>query len=233
MNINPSWLVAAVAVALLALGGSYQRGKSVGYGDGYKLAESRGKTALEREKRDREEENTRRAKALAEAEEWARKRLEYAMGEASAMETSLLSERKERASERAELTRRIAHVSKTASITCAGLPATWVREYNKALGLGDSPLPGDAGGLAPDGALATAGVAVSGLPSGTPLTSSAKDGSAKNGQTGNKTASGTLTSPEDVLAHIRDVGIDYRQCLVKVAGWQQTYRNWRKIQERK
>ena len=137
MNINPPWLVAALAVALLAVLGSCQLGKSIGYGEGYKLAESFGKTALEREKRDRQEEDTRRAEALAKAEEWARKRLEYAMGEASAMETSLLNEREDRARERAELTRRISNVSKTASLTCAGLPLDWVREYNKALGLGD------------------------------------------------------------------------------------------------
>ena len=129
------------------------------------------------------EQERARAEAVAAAEKNARERLaaETARGESLARE--LAAKTAEVDAERASVNRRIRDVSEAARRHCAGLSVGWVRLYNEALyGSGHSAgREGSAPGGADD-APASARAARAGV------------------------QPDALTTPEDVLAHVRDYG---------------------------
>ena len=128
-----------------------------------------------------------RAEAVAAAEKSARERLAAATERGDRLAAELTNTARELDAARADLNRRIRHVSETARRDCPGLPAGWVRLYNEALGL-----------AGPD---AGRGAGSEGEGSG-----GAADASGSAGAAGAGLQSDTLTTPEDVLAHIRDYG---------------------------
>lgn len=131
------------------------------------------------------EQERARAEAVAVAEKNARERLaaETARGETLARE--LAAKTAELDAERASINKRIRDVSEKARRHCAGLSLEWVRLYNEALGLAGSGHRAGNEGPAPGGAHdapASAGAARAGV------------------------QPDALTTPEDVLAHVRDYG---------------------------
>lgn len=131
------------------------------------------------------EQERSRAEAVAAAEKSARERLAAATERGDRLAAELTNTARALDAARADLNRRIRHVSETARRDCAGLPAEWVRLYNEALGLaGSGRIPGgevQGPGRAAD-ASGSAGTAFSGI------------------------QPDALTTPEDVLAHVRDYG---------------------------
>lgn len=133
------------------------------------------------------EQERSRAEAVAAAEKSARERLAAAAERGDRLAAELTNTARELDAARADLNRRIRRVSETARRDCPGLSAGWVRLYNEALGLAGPDAGHGAGsevqgpGRAAD-ASGSAGAAFSGI------------------------QPDALTTPEDVLAHIRDYG---------------------------
>lgn len=156
-----------------------------GYVHGADTAEQEGKAQIAALKAEWSEQERARAGAVAAAEKKARERLvaETARGETLARE--LAAKAAELDAERASVNRRIRDVSEAARRYCAGLSLEWVRLYNEALygsGAGDhvgseGSAPGGAGDAAEAAGTSRAGV-----------------------------REDALTTPEDVLAHVRDYG---------------------------
>ena len=121
------------------------------------------------------------------AEESARERLAAATERGDRLAAELTNAARELDAARADLNRRIRRVSETARRDCPGLSAGWVRLYNEALGL-----------AGPD---AGHGAGAEGESSG-----NAADASGSAGAAGAGLQPDALTTPEDVLAHIRDYG---------------------------
>ena len=125
---------------------------------------------------------TAHAEALAAAEKSARERLAESAALADRLQADLVNKNQEMDRERREFNRRLKDVSEAARRDCAGLTADWVRLYNEALGL-DNRSGNEA--------------SAPGKPS---------DASRSTGTSGTGIQPDTLTTPEDVLAHIRDFG---------------------------
>lgn len=122
------------------------------------------------------------AEAVAFAEKSARERLAKSAALADRLQADLVNKNQELDRERREFNRRLKDVSKIARRDCAGLTADWVQLYNNALGLDNrSGNEASASGQSADPARA-AGTSRAGV------------------------REDTLTTPEDVLAHIRDFG---------------------------
>jgi hypothetical protein len=205
-SLSWPWRIALIAVLLLLCVGLYEAGHWIGHSRGYAEAEAKGEAALEKEHRERAEEYRAAAEAQAAAEREARQRLEASQAKNDELTGRLLAVQMDAVTERAAFNRRIDDVSLAASRTCAGLPASWVRQYNAALGLdsGETPLPtADSPGGSADGVHRDS-PALSGLPPATPVT-------------------GSLVSPADVLAHIRDLGAVLRDQRVRLAAWRDWY----------
>ena len=122
------------------------------------------------------------AEAVAAAEKSARERLAESAALADRLQADLVNKNQEMDRERREFNRRLKDVSEAARRDCAGLTADWVRLYNEALGLdnrsgNEASAPGK-----PSDASRSAGTSRAGI------------------------REDALTTPEDVLAHIRDYG---------------------------
>lgn len=122
------------------------------------------------------------AEAVASAEKSARERLAKFAAFADRLQADLVNKNRELDRERREFNRRLKDVSEAARRDCAGLTADWVRLYNEALGLdnrsgSETSAPGK-----PSDASRSAGTSRAGV------------------------REDALTTPEDVLAHIRDYG---------------------------
>lgn len=125
---------------------------------------------------------TAHAEAVAAAEKIARERLAESAALADRLQADLVNKNQEMDRERREFNRRLKDVSEAARRDCAGLTADWVRLYNEALGLdnrsgNEASAPGK-----PSDASRSAGTSRAGV------------------------REDALTTPEDVLAHIRDFG---------------------------
>ena len=125
---------------------------------------------------------TAHAEAVAAAEKSARERLAESAALADRLQADLVNKNQEMDRERREFNRRLKDVSEAARRDCAGLTADWVRLYNEALGLdnrsgNETSAPGK-----PSDASRSAGTSRAGV------------------------REDALTTPEDVLAHIRDFG---------------------------
>ena len=125
---------------------------------------------------------TAHAEAVAAAEKSARERLAESAALADRLQADLVNKNQELDKERREFNRRIRDVSEAARRDCAGLTADWVRLYNEALGLHDSPGSNPSAPGKPSDASRPAGTSRAGV------------------------REDALTTPEDVLAHIRDYG---------------------------
>lgn len=126
-----------------------------------------------------------RAEAAAAAEKSARERLAAETERGNRLAAELADTARALDAARADLNRRIRDVSETARRDCAGMSGDWVRLYNEALGLagaGDSAGGKTPGSVGADHAADTTGT------SGTGIQPDA------------------LTTPEDILAHVRDYG---------------------------
>ena len=156
-----------------------------GYLHGRDTAEQEGNARIAALQAAWAEQERSRAEAVAAAEKSARERLAAAAERGDRLAAELTNTARALDAARADLNRRIRRVSETARRDCAGLPAGWVRLYNEALGLaGPGRIPGgevQGPGRAAD-ASGSAGAAFSGI------------------------QPDALTTPEDVLAHIRDYG---------------------------
>lgn len=158
-----------------------------GYTHGRDTAEQEGKARIAALQTAWAEQERGRAEAVAAAEKSARERLaaEVERGDRLAAELNARTQALDAA--RADLNRRIRDVSETARRDCPGLPAGWVRLYNEALGLAGTD----------------AGHSVGGESSGS---GGAADASGSAGAAGTGIQPDALTTPEDVLAHVRDYG---------------------------
>ena len=125
---------------------------------------------------------TAHAEAVAAAEKSARERLAESAALADRLQADLVNKNQEMDRERREFNRRLKDVSEAARRDCAGLTADWVRLYNEALGLDNR-----------------SGNEVSAP--GKPSDASHSAGTSRAG-----VREDALTTPEDVLAHIRDFG---------------------------
>lgn len=125
---------------------------------------------------------TAHAEAVASAERSARERLAESAALADRLQADLVNKNQEMDRERREFNRRLKDVSEAARRDCAGLTADWVRLYNEALGLDNR-----------------SGNEVSAP--GKPSDASRSAGTSRAG-----VREDALTTPEDVLAHIRDYG---------------------------
>lgn len=137
--------------------------------------------------RDTAEQERGRAEAVAAAEKSARERLAAATERGDKLAAELANTTRALDAARVDLNRRIRHVSETARRDCPGLPAEWVRLYNEALGLAETGPDHSAGG-------------------GSSGSGGAADASGSAGAAGAGIQPDALTTPEDVLAHIRDYG---------------------------
>ena len=122
------------------------------------------------------------AEAVAFAEKSARERLAESAALADRLQADLVNKNQELDKQRREFNRRLKDVSEAARRDCAGHGADWVRLYNEALGLHDGPGSNPAA-------------------SGKPADSSRPAGTSRAG-----VQPDALTTPEDVLVHIRDYG---------------------------
>ncbi len=129
------------------------------------------------------EQERARTEAIAAVEKAAREQMEAALEKGRQLEQELLQKNQELESERSAMTRRIYEVSENARRDCAGLPTDWVRLYNEALGLTASD------NCSGDTHIASRSFA------GSPHSSGAACAGIQS-----------LTTPEDILAHIRDYG---------------------------
>lgn len=133
-------------------------------------------------------EDRARAEAVALAEKNARERLQTEVSRGHALSMQLETAQAELDTERASINQRIADVSQTAARDCRGLGADWVRVYNEALGLASATRSHSGAGSQSPGAAGTVA-----SPAGA---ESARAGVQRN----------ALTTPQDVLAHVRDYG---------------------------
>lgn len=158
-----------------------------GYTHGRDTAEQEGKARIAALQTAWAEQERGRAEAVAAAEKSARERLAAATERGDKLAAELANTTRALDAARADLNRRIRHVSETARRDCPGLPAGWVRLYNEALGLAEPGPDHSAGG-------------------GSSGSGGAADVSGSAGAAGAGIQPDALTTPEDVLAHIRDYG---------------------------
>jgi hypothetical protein len=205
-SLSWPWRIALMAALLLLCGALYEGGLWIGHSRGYAEAEAKGEAALAKERGERAEEYRAAAEAQAAAEREARQRLEASQAKNDELTGRLLAVQMDAATERAAFNRRIDDVSLAASRTCAGLPASWVRQYNAALGIDgvETPLPTTDSPGGPADGVPRDSPALSGLPPATPVT-------------------GSLVTPADVLAHIRDLGAVLRDQRARLAAWREWY----------
>lgn len=163
-----------------------------GYSHGRNTAEQEGNARIAALRAAWAEQERSRAEAVAAAEKSARERLAAATERGDRLAAELTNTARELDAARADLNRRIRRVSETARRDCPGLPAGWVRLYNEALGLAGS----DAGHSAGSEGESSGGAA---------------DASGPAGAAGAGLQPDALTTPEDVLAHIRDYGLYCRR----------------------
>ena len=158
-----------------------------GYTHGRDTAEQEGKARIAALQTAWAEQERGRAEAVAAAEKSARERLAAATERGDKLAAELANTTRALDAARVDLNRRIRHVSETARRDCPGLPAEWVRLYNEALGLAETGPDHSAGG-------------------GSSGSGGAADVSGSAGAAGAGIQPDALTTPEDVLAHIRDYG---------------------------
>ena len=158
-----------------------------GYTHGRDTAEQEGKARIAALQTAWAEQERGRAEAVAAAEKSTRERLAAATERGDKLAAELANTTRALDAARADLNRRIRHVSETARRDCPGLPAEWVRLYNEALGLAETGPDHSAGG-------------------GSSGSGGAADASGSAGAAGAGIQPDALTTPEDVLAHIRDYG---------------------------
>lgn len=163
-----------------------------GYVHGRDTAEQEGKARIAALQTAWAEQERSRAEAVAAAEKSARERLAAATERGDRLAAELTKTTRALDTARADLNRRIRDVSETARRACPGLPAEWVRLYNEALGLAGA----DAG---------------HGAGSEKPGSVNAADTASAAGAAGTGIQPDALTTPEDVLAHIRDYGLYCRR----------------------
>ena len=126
-----------------------------------------------------------RAEAVAAVERAAREKLEREAARVALLAAELSDARAQLAKNRKDFDVRLKEVSLVAARDCRGLSADWVRLYNEALGLAGSGGGPGGEGADPAGTAAPAGQA---------------------GTVGTGVRGDALTTPEDVLAHVRDYG---------------------------
>lgn len=167
-----------------------------GYVHGEDMAEQEGKARIAVLQTAWAEQERARAEAAAAAEKSARERLAAETARGDRLAGELARKTEELDAERASINRRLKDVSDAAGRDCPGLPAEWVRLYNEALGLAGGDSAGNEG-PAPGGAADAAGTA-----------GTARPGIREDALTSfsRPQAAGELTTPEDVLTHIRDYG---------------------------
>lgn len=158
-----------------------------GYTHGRDTAEQEGKARIAALQTAWAEQERGRAEAVAAAEKSARERLAAEVERGDRLAAELNEKTRTLDAVRADLNRRIRDVSETARHDCPGLPAGWVRLYNEALGLAETGPDHSAGG-------------------GSSGSGGAADASGSAGAAGAGIQPDALTTPEDVLAHIRDYG---------------------------
>lgn len=158
-----------------------------GYFHGEDMAKQEGNARIAAMQTAWAEQERGRAEAAAAAEKSARERLAAEVARGNRLATELTDTARALDKARASLTRRLKDVSDAASRDCPGLPAEWVRLYNEALGLAGS----DAGHSAGDEKSGSV---------------NAVDTADTTGTSGTGIQPDALTTPEDVLAHIRDYG---------------------------
>ena len=158
-----------------------------GYLHGRDTAEQEGNARIAALQAAWAEQERSRAEAVAAAEKSARERLAAAAERGDRLAAELTNAARELDAARADLNRRMRRVSETARRDCPGLSAGWVRLYNEALGLA-GPDAGHGAGSEVQGSGRTA------------------DASGPAGAAGAGLQPDALTTPEDVLAHIRDYG---------------------------
>ena len=168
-----------------------------GYVHGRDTAEQEGKARIAALQTAWAEQERSRAEAVAAAEKSARERLAAATERGDRLAAELTKTTRALDTARADLNRRIRDVSESARRACPGLPAEWVRLYNEALGLAGADAGHNAG-------------------SGRSGTVNAADTADAAGPAGTGIQPDALTTPEDVLAHIRDYG---RYCRSMEAGY--------------
>lgn len=156
-----------------------------GYAHGRDTAEQEGKARIAALHAEWAEQERGRAEAVAAAEKSARERLAAEVERGNRLAAELTDTARTLDAARADLNKRIRHVSETARRDCPGLSAEWVRLYNEALGLADADRGSASEGSAPVGAGDVADAA----------------GTSRAG-----VREEALTTPEDVLAHVRDYG---------------------------
>lgn len=176
-----SRVVALIGAALLMSGGwiAHLYGK-------LELQEARYEARIATLAQEVSEKEKARAEAVATAEWAARERLEKETARVASLSAELSDARKKLAKERQNVDVRLQKVALAARRDCAGLSRDWVRLYNEALGLAAGADSGP----------------------GSQDTDSAGTGEAP-GQAGPADAGvrgDALTTPEDVLAHVRDYG---------------------------
>lgn len=159
-----------------------------GYVHGRDTAEQEGKARIAALQTAWAEQERSRAEAVAAAEKSARERLAAATERGDRLAAELTKTTRALDTARADLNRRIRDVSESARRACPGLPAEWVRLYNEALGLAGADA-GHSAGSGHAGSVNAADTADAAGPAGTGIQPDA------------------LTTPEDVLAHIRDYGL--------------------------
>ena len=158
-----------------------------GYVHGRDTAEQEGKARIAALQTAWAEQEHSRAEAMGAAEKSARERLAAATERGDRLAAELTKTTRALDTARADLNRRIRDVSESARRACPGLPAEWVRLYNEALGLAGADAGHNAGN-GRTGAVNAADTADAAGPAGTGIQPDA------------------LTTPEDVLAHVRDYG---------------------------
>lgn len=168
-----------------------------GYMHGRDTAEQEGKARTAALQTAWAEQERSRAEAVAAAEKSARERLAAATERGDRLAAELTKTTRALDTARADLNRRIRNVSESARRACPGLPAEWVRLYNEALGLAGTDAGHNAG-------------------SGRTGSVNAADTADAAGAAGTGIQPDALTTPEDVLAHIRDYG---RYCRRMEAGY--------------
>lgn len=158
-----------------------------GYIHGGNTAEEEGKARIAALQAAWADQERARAETVAAAEKNARERLAAETVRCEKLARELAAKTAELDAERASVNRRIRDVSEKARRDCSGLSSEWVRLYNEALGLA-GPGSGHSAGSEKSGAARAADTADAAGTSGTGIQQDA------------------LTTPEDVLAHIRDYG---------------------------
>ena len=158
-----------------------------GYTHGGNTAEQEGEARIAALQAAWSEQERSRAEAAAAAEKSARERLAAETERGNRLAAELTDTARALDAARADLNRRIRDVSETARRDCSGLPAERVRLYNEALGLAE-PGTGHSAG------------------SKTPGSVGADRAADAAGTSGTGVQPDALTTPEDILAHIRDYG---------------------------